>query len=182
MLRRLATVALLATLGLVVGASMTVFGPRSYIAGEEFVLPAHSKDAFRLAAVASSLHVHGVRVRVLPGDTLQIIGHGSRHGAARALNEVATQVRKAINRMPGAKLRGVLPFGHALARQHGDAAHTGALGLLAGFGAGLGLVVPSSSRMMRTRRRGLTGRIRDMRARPITVRCRLELPDHPTVG
>jgi hypothetical protein len=40
MLRRLATVALLATLGLVVGAAMTAFGPPSYIAGEEFVLPA----------------------------------------------------------------------------------------------------------------------------------------------
>jgi ABC-type sulfate transport system substrate-binding protein len=55
MLRRLATVALLATLGLVVGASMTVFGPRSYDVSR--YLPAHSNDAFRLAAVASSLHV-----------------------------------------------------------------------------------------------------------------------------
>jgi hypothetical protein len=153
MLRRLATVALLATLGLVVGAAMTVFGARSYIAGEEFVLPAHSKDTVRLAAIARSMHVRGVRVRVLSGDTFQIIGHGSRHGAARALNEVATQVRKAINRMPGAKLRRVLPFGHALARQQGNALLTGAIGLLAGLGAGLGLVVPSRSRTIRPRSR-----------------------------
>ncbi|HEX7992889.1 MAG TPA: hypothetical protein VF506_03150 [Streptosporangiaceae bacterium] len=47
----------------------------------------------------------------------------------------------------------MLPFGDALARQHGNAAHTGALGLLAGLGAGLGLVVPSRSRKMRARRR-----------------------------
>jgi hypothetical protein len=152
MLRRLATVALLATLGLVVGAAMTVFGARSYIAGEEFVLPAHSKDTVRLAAIARSMHGRGVRVKVLSGDTFQIIGHGSRHGAARALNEVATQVRKAINRLPGAKLRGV-PFGHALARQQGNALLTGAIGLLAGLGAGLGLVVPSRSRFIRTRSR-----------------------------
>jgi hypothetical protein len=50
-----------------------------------------------------------VRVRVLHGDTLLVVGHGSRHAAARALNEVATQVRKAINRMPGVTLRGCCP-------------------------------------------------------------------------
>jgi hypothetical protein len=48
--------------------------------------------------------------------------------------------------MPGVTLRGVLPFGHALARPQGDALQTGAIGLLAGLGVGLGLVVPSRAR------------------------------------
>jgi endonuclease YncB( thermonuclease family) len=146
MLRRLAIVALLAFAGLVVGVTVTNSGPRSYIVGEEFSLPAHSNDAIRLAAVARSQHVQGVRVRVIDGDTLQVIGHGSLHGAARALNEVATQVRKAIKRMPGVTLRG-LPFADALARPQGNAAQTGLVGLLAGLGVGLGLVVPSRARM-----------------------------------
>ena len=145
MLRRLAIVALLAFAGLVVGVTLTNSGPRSFVDGEEFVLPAHSNAAIRVAAMARSMHVHGVRVRVLRGDTLQVIGHGSRHGAARALNEVATQVRKAINRMPGVTLRG-LPFGHALARPQGNALQTGLMGLLAGLGVGFGLVVPSRAR------------------------------------
>jgi hypothetical protein len=96
----------------------------------------------------------GVRVRVLHGDTLQVVGHGSRHGAAGALNEVATQVRKAINRMPGVTLRGVLPFGHALARLRGNALQTGAIGFLAGLGAGLGLIVPSRARRTPVRMTG----------------------------
>jgi hypothetical protein len=140
--KKIMIVAALALLGLVVGVAVTTSGPRSYIVGEEFVLNAHSHYAIGLAAVARSMHVQGVRVKVLSGDTLQVIGHGSRHGAARALNAVATQVRKAISRMPGAKLRGMLPFGHELARPQGNPLQTGAIGLLAGLGGGLGIVVP----------------------------------------
>jgi len=47
--------------------------------------------------------------------------------------------------MPGVTLRG-LPFA-ALARPQGNAAQTGLMGLLAGLGVGLGLVVPSRARM-----------------------------------
>jgi hypothetical protein len=45
------------------------------------------------------------------------------------------------------KLRGVLPFAHALARPQGNAVQTGAIGLVAGLGAGLGIVVPLRSRV-----------------------------------
>lgn len=145
MLKKVMAVVLLGFLGLTAGVAVATFGPRSYIAGYEFVLPAHSNDAIRLAAMARSQHVQGVRVKVLKGgDTLQVIGHGSLHGAARALNAVAIQVRKAVNRMPGVKLQGI-PFAHALARPQCNAVQTGAIGLMAGLSAALGFLVPPRS-------------------------------------
>jgi hypothetical protein len=148
-------VVLLGCVGLTAGVAVTTFGPRSYIVGEEFVLRSHSSghmphspvlDAIRLAALARSQHVQGVRVEVLNGGAFQIVGHGSYDGAARAFAAVATQVRKAVNRMPGEKLLGI-PFAHALARPQGNAIQTGAIGLLAGLSAALGFLVPPRSRV-----------------------------------
>jgi hypothetical protein len=142
MLGRLTIVGVLALLGLVVGVVVHSNAPRSYIVGEDFVLSGHGKAAIRLAAVARSQHVHAVRVSVLNGGGLRVVGHGTRSGAARAFVAVAAQVRKAIYRMPGVKLRGVLPFGGPAGRPQGSAFRTGAVGLLAGLGIGPGIVVP----------------------------------------
>jgi hypothetical protein len=64
MSRKLAAVALLAVLGLVVGRFLTHPVPRSYVYVDVYAVPGHSPDATQLAAEVSSLHVHGVRVRV----------------------------------------------------------------------------------------------------------------------
>jgi hypothetical protein len=150
MLRSLAIVLLLGLAGLVAGVAYaaTDLGPRSYTATEEFTLPAPSRDANRLAAVARSQHVQGVRVRVLDGHTLQVTGHGSLTGSVTALQAVVSQVRKAIKDMSLTHVRSIHGGVHALARRpQGNALQTGGIGLLAGLGAGLGLVVPLRRRM-----------------------------------
>ncbi len=149
-LRSLAIVVLLGLVGLVAGGAFAVtdLGPRSYTATEEFTLPAHSHDAIRLAAVARSQHVEGVRVRVLDGHTLQVTGHGSLTGSVSALEAVVSQVRKAIKDMSLTHVWSIHGGVHALARRsQGNAVQTGGIGLLAGLGAGLGIVVPLRRRM-----------------------------------
>jgi hypothetical protein len=161
MLRRLAIVALLACLGLVGGLAVASLSVRSYVATEVFVLPAHSNAAIPLAAVARNQHVDGIQVSVLSGNRLELTWHGSLDAATKAWGEVATQVRKATDGMPGARIRAVFSSGHALWGPQADAARTASLGLLAGLGVGLGLVVPFGSRLIRTRNASLT---RDMPA------------------
>ena len=119
MLRSLAIVVLLGLVGLVAGAAFasTDLGPRRYTATEEFALPAHSRDAIRLAAVARSQHVRGVRVRVLDGHTLQVTGHGSLTGSVSALEAVVSQVRKAIKDMSLTHVWSIHGGVHALARR-----------------------------------------------------------------
>src|SRR5258705_8482143 len=59
----------------------------TYIWTDEFHLD-HSQTAVRFASVARSRHVHGVRVRVVGGNSFQITGHGSFHGAPNAVEAV----------------------------------------------------------------------------------------------
>src|SRR5258708_17292678 len=100
-LRSLAIVVLLGLVGLVAGGAFAVtdLGPRSYTATEEFTLPAHSHDAIRLAAVARSQHVEGVRVRVLDGHTLQVTGHGILTGSVSSLDAGVIPVSEGTNDM-----------------------------------------------------------------------------------
>ena len=156
MLQRVMVVVLFGCVGLAAGVAVTTFGPRSYIVGWAFLLPRHS-DGLRLAAIARSQHVQGVRVKFRlsrgGGGELDVLGHGSRDGATRAANAVATQVLRAIKRMPSVWQRFLayrnVPAAHALARPQGNAVLTGALGLLAGLSAALGFLVPPRSRLTR---------------------------------
>lgn len=95
--RKLATVALLAVLGLVVGHVLTHPVARSYVYVDVYSVPGHSADAPQLAAEVRSLHVHGVRVRVHDAHAFQVAGHGS---SAQAAVKAAMTVRKAIAGMP----------------------------------------------------------------------------------
>ena len=150
MLRSLAIVVLVGLSGLVAGVAFAVtdLGPRRYTATEEFTLPTHSHDAIQLAAVARSQHVQGVRVRVLNGHTFQVTGHGSLTGSVSAEQAVVSQVRKAIKNMSLTHVRSTHGGVHALVRRsHGNAVQTGLIGLLAGLGAGIAIVVPLRQRM-----------------------------------
>src|SRR5258707_8449110 len=124
-LRSLAIVVLLGLVGLVAGGAFAVtdLGPRSYTATEEFTLPAHSHDAIRLAAVARSQHVEGVRVRVLDGHTLQVTGHGSLTGSVSALEAERSPGREAIKGMSATHVwaihRGGPPAGPPLPGKRG---------------------------------------------------------------
>src|SRR5258707_15340739 len=141
-LRSLAIVVLLGLVGLVAGGAFAVtdLGPRSYTATEEFTRPAHSHDAIRLAAVARSQHVEGVRVRVLDGHTLQVTGHGSLTGSVSALEAVVSQVRKAIKDMSPTHVWSIHGGGPALCPPPpGKAGPTRGIRPLAGPGGGAGV-------------------------------------------
>ena len=136
---------MLALLGFFVGAEVTLLKQHTYVWTDEFHLD-HSQTAVRFASVARSRHVHGVRVRVIGGNRFQITGHGSFHGAPNAVEAVARQVRKAIDRVP--KLRySQIHGGNFSARPRGNPWQTGAIGLLGGLGIGLGIVAPHRRRV-----------------------------------
>jgi len=70
-----AIVVLLGLAGLVAGvAYAATVTPTSYEATTAFAVPAHSRDAIRLAAVARSQHVPGVRVRVINARAFNVTG------------------------------------------------------------------------------------------------------------
>lgn len=145
-MRRTLAVAVLALLGFIAGAAVTELGARSYIFTAEFNLR-HGRDASYFASVARSQHVQGIRVRVLDGNTFQVTGHGSADGAVSAVEVVARQVRRALDRVPDMRYSEISGGVHALARPQGNALQTGAIGLLAGLGVGLGIVVPHGRRV-----------------------------------
>src|SRR5215469_3685642 len=96
-MRKFAIVVLFAVAGLAVGLALTRHVPPRYTVGEQLTLPANSRAAGRLAAVASSQHVPGVGVHVLSERTFEITGHGTSMAAAR---RAVSTVRKAIDRVP----------------------------------------------------------------------------------
>ena len=143
-----AIVVLLGLAGLIAGvAYAATVSPSSYTATTEFTLPAHSRDAIRLAAVARSQHVPGVRVLVLNAHAFNVTGHGSLAGSVGAEMAVDRHVWKVIKDMSlthvswmhsGVHAYGLVPRGKQL--------QAGGIGLLAGLGAGLGIVVPRRRR------------------------------------
>jgi len=141
-------VVLLGLAGLVAGvAYAATVWPGSYTATTEFTVPAHSHEAIRLAAVARSQHVPGVRVLVLNERAFDVTGPGSLTGSVSAEMAVDRQVWKAIKDMSlrhvswmhsGVHAYGLVPRGKQL--------QDGGIGLLAGLAAGIGIVVPRRRR------------------------------------
>jgi hypothetical protein len=101
MRRRLAIV-LFGFLGLVVGVVVTALGSRSYTSDAVIEVPAHSRDAKVLVAVARNQHVQGVRVRIFDAHIVSLTGHGSLAGSVRAVWAVA---RKLIDSVPRSQVR-----------------------------------------------------------------------------
>src|SRR5260221_13544646 len=87
-----------------------------------------------MAESAAEPPIVGARAayRVPASSAPQITGHGSFHGAPNAVEAVARQVRKAIDRVP--KLRySQIHGGNFSARPRGNPGQTGAIGLLGGL-------------------------------------------------
>jgi len=143
-----AIVVLLGLAGLVAGVACAAMAwPGSYSATTEFTVPAHSRDATRLAAVARSQQFPGVRVRVLNGRTFQVTGHGSLTGSVSAELAVVRQVRKAVQDMSLTHVSWTHGGVHANSlASRGKQLQAGGIGLLAGLAAGLGIVVPQRRR------------------------------------
>src|SRR5215467_10986595 len=97
MARKVATIVLLAVLGLVVGRFVTHPAPRSYVYVDVYSVPGHRANAPQFAAEVRNLHVHGVRVRIHDVHAFQVAGHGR---SAQAAVKAAMTVRKAIAGMP----------------------------------------------------------------------------------
>ena len=156
MVRKLATVSLLAALGLVAGIALTNPVPRSYVYVESFAVPGHSGDTVHLAAVVRSLHVHGVRVRVESGNDFQVAGHGS---SAQAAVKAVTMVRKAIARMPHPRYN-VMSGGAVDALRRGQVypLRPGAIGLACGVA--IGILIGFGPGLWSNQRRARIGRLR----------------------
>jgi hypothetical protein len=139
MLRRLAIVVLLGVAGLAVGVAMTAIGGHRYNASGELSLPANSREsAPDLVAMVRGQHP-GVRVIAAGDRVIYVSANGSLTGSA---NAAEAAVRELIGLTNG---RASFAGGgeHALIRTTlGNRVHYGAVGLLAGIGAGLGFVFP----------------------------------------
>ena len=85
----------------------------------------------------------GVRVLAAGGRVVTVSASGSLMGSA---NAVGAATRELIG-YAGGKVMTIGSAGHALMRPLGNAVHYGAVGLLAGIGAGLGFVVPPRRRV-----------------------------------
>jgi hypothetical protein len=145
--RRLAIVVLLGLAGLVLGVTVTPLGGPRYSAVYVMWLPAHSREsATDLVAMVRGQHP-GVRVIAGRGSrVIYVSANGSLTGSA---NAVGAAIRKLVGHTDG-KVGGVGSAGHALVRTTlGNRVHYGAVGLLAGIGLALGLLVPSKSRAAR---------------------------------
>lgn len=145
---KVALVMFLAVLGFAAGALVPVQG--SYTATDQYSAPVRSHAAVRLAAVARSLHLAGVRVRVDNASTFEVTGHGSSDGAVRLLSAVNRQVWKAVKRLRLAHVSMIYGGENELVRpSENNATRHAVIGLLAGLGIGLGIVVPSRRRASR---------------------------------
>jgi ABC-type molybdate transport system substrate-binding protein len=144
MIKRVMVVVLLGFLGLVVGSSVTSLGGPSYSASGWMRLPAHSREsAADLVAMVRGQHP-GVRVSAAGGRSIYVSANGSLTGS---WNAVAATVQELIGHADG-KVSYLGSGGHALIRTSlGNPVHYGAVGLLAGLGAGLGFLLPPRSRL-----------------------------------
>jgi len=88
-----------------------------------------------------------VRVRVLNGHTFQVIGHGSLTGSVSAMLAVAGQVREAIKDMSLTHVSWIHSVHAGAPRPEGNVGRTGLIGLLAGLGAGVAIVLALRRRM-----------------------------------
>lgn len=140
--KKIMTVVLLGLVGLVIGAKVTSLGGPRYEAFEQLTLPANSHQAPTLVAMTRGQHPD-VKVSAAGGRSIEVSANGSHYGAA---NEVEKATRELLVRAHG-KVHTLGSFGHTEMRPLGNPVHYGAIGLLAGLGAGLGIVVPIRRRV-----------------------------------
>ena len=143
--RKVAIVVLLGLVGLVIGVKATSLGGPRYEAFAQLDLPAHSHEAPALVAMTKGQHP-GVRVSAAGGRSVEVSANGSLYGSADAVGAAA---RELIAHAHG-KVHWIGSAGHALMRPLGNPVHYGAVGFLAGLGAGLGFVVPVAASLTRS--------------------------------
>ena len=143
MVKKLMIVALLGLAGLALAVAVTALGGPRYNASDEMWLPAHSREpATDLVAMVQGQHP-GVRVIPAGNRVIYVSANGSLAGSA---NAVGAAVRELIGHADG-NVSVMGRAGHALIRTTlGNRVHYGAVGLLAGIGAAVGLLVPVHSK------------------------------------
>src|SRR5262245_60490275 len=166
--RKIAIVALLGLVGLVVGVRVTSLGGLRYEAFEQLTLPTHSHEAPDLVAMTRGQHP-GVRVLAAGGRVVLVSASGNLMGSA---NAVGAATRELIGHAHS-KVTTIGSAGHAMMRPLGNPAHYGAVGLLAGLGAGIGLVVPF--------RRRVTTMLPDFRAAAASFSSPTSAPKHEPI-
>ncbi len=142
MLKRVAAVALLGFLGLVVGVVFDVVFPSSYEVADALVLPAHSPhSASDLVSMTRNDHP-GVLVVAHGGRGIFFSATGSLGDADRAV----TLANRAVIAANEGKVKAKV-YGTAARR---PTVRYGLPGLLAGLGAALGFLVPPRWRVTAT--------------------------------
>ncbi len=144
MVKKLMIVALLGLAGLALGVAATALGGPRYNASDEMWLPADSRvSATDLVAMVRDQHP-GVRVIPAGSRVIYVSANGSLAGSA---NAVGAAVRELMGHTDS-NVSVMGRAGHALIRTTlGNRVHYGAVGLLAGIGAAVGLLVPPRSRV-----------------------------------
>ena len=137
-------VVLLGFVGVILGVMVTPFGGPSYNTSGEIWLPAHSRESAKdLVSMVKGQHP-GVRVIPVGSRSIYVSVNGSLDGSANAYDAA---VRDLLGHVHG-KVHSIGTGGHALIRTAlGNPVHYGAVGLLAGLSAALGLLVPPRSRL-----------------------------------
>jgi hypothetical protein len=147
MLKRIAIMALLGTLGLAVGYASTWLGGHRYYIGTTLWLPRNSPHSAKDLVVMTSGHHPGAQVRA-DGQEVNIEATGTILGADHAMRVAYKEVVAANDR----KFRFLPYYAHfadQLELTWGDPVHRGLVGLLAGISAALGFLVPPRSRLVR---------------------------------
>jgi hypothetical protein len=141
MVKKVATVGLLAVLGFVVGYASTWLGGERYYVGSALWLPRHSQHSpSELVAMTAGRHP-GAEVRAVGGNKVSVVATGSLEGAEEA---VRAGYRAVLGANDG-KFQ-FLPFDHVVepvGHAWGSPVRNGGLGLLAGISVALGFLVPS---------------------------------------
>ena len=148
MLKRIAIIALLGTLGLAVGYTSTWLGGHRYSIGTVLWLPRHSAHSpAELVAMTSGRHP-GAQVRASGGNMISIEATGTILGADEAMR-VAYKEVVAANDRKFQFLPYYAHFADQLQLTWGDPVHRGLVGLLAGISVALGFLVPPRPRVVR---------------------------------
>lgn len=148
MLRRIAIIVLLGTLGFSVGYVSTWLGGHRYYIGTVLWLPRHSAHSpAELVAMTSGRHP-GAQVRASGGNMISIEATGTILSADHAMRVAYKEVVAAND----SKFQ-FLPYYAHFADQSeltwGNPMHRGLVGLLAGISVALGFLVPPRSRALR---------------------------------
>jgi hypothetical protein len=144
MLQRLAFVGALALVGLVAGIAITGLGGLRVEIGSTLYLPAHNSPHTSSELVAMTRGHHPGAQVWAHGRGITIHASGSFAGAEHAMRVAYGEIVASNDR----KFKSYYPdFADQVGFTWGNRFHNGLLGLLAGTGAALGLLVPSRSRV-----------------------------------